>query len=119
MSEIQRPREQIISDNEQHIREEMARVGYASVASLEELGLTPEQIQQLRHVNLKEPCMGYFQTGRPDGTRAQAVTQAQPNRYVAANVFSPGLVGGRAANNDFQWEELERILREAKDNPAR
>jgi hypothetical protein len=113
-------REYQIEQNKEKIRELVTRIGYEEVSSMEELGLSPEQTSRLMVDRFPDRGgRAFYQAQREDGELAKAILQARQDRYVAADVFSPGLAGGRASNDDFQWDaELERILQEAKNNPS-
>jgi len=108
--------EQILRENREKIEGLMRGLGYNKVQVLEQLGLTPDQIAQITQVHVESENTGFFQASRKDGTNASALVEVNPNRYVAAEVFSAGLEGGHANNNDYIWDaELLPILRDAKD----
>lgn len=112
--------EHVVRENIERVRELMAKLGYENVSDLQALGLTEEQIKQLRFAGHGNSGDQFFTGARADGTKAQAIIQAQANRYVAAEVFSPALVGGHANNNDFIWDaELQPILEKAIRDEAR
>src|SRR3989344_5203358 len=106
MSEPKRGRdpsvEYQVEQNVERIRELAQGLGYEPVETLEALRLTPEQTERLMPSRSAEASgIRYYQAARTDGELAKAILRAGASRYVAADVFSPGLSGGRASHDDF------------------
>ena len=111
----------LIEQNKARLKELATAMGYSEVNSLEKLGLSADQTENLMVNRLPDDSgRAFYSAQRSDGTMAKAVLQARHDRYVAADVFSPGLSGGKASSDDWQWDaELHRIMDEAKNHPTR
>ena len=108
----------LVEANNEKVRELIEQLGYLPIETLEELGLSAEQIKQIRYAHPQEEGISFFKSSRADGTEAKAITRALPDRYIAADIFSPAFRGGHGANHDFNWIELKETLETAKDGKA-
>ncbi len=106
-----------IESNAETARELIMGLGYTP-ATLEELGLSASELQKILYAK-PEDGAALFKASRDDGTEAKAIIRSRPDRYIAADVFSPALSGGHGANHDFLWAELKDLLEKAKNDPTR
>lgn len=81
-------------------------LGYNQVPTLEDLGLTPEEIKQFHFISQTErrPTERYYMADRKDGGKAKTVTYPVTENTYTAEFFSPSHHGG---NNDFSLYEMK------------
>lgn len=110
----------------QKLEEITEKAGYAQISTLEELGLSPEEIKQVRWIkidqsNAAKDNVRFYSADRDDKTNdktnAKAIVKPNPtqsNTYQA-DIFSPAFYQGHGGNHDFSPSELEENLRIAKE----
>lgn len=100
--------------NQEKVKELLEQLGYSSVETLEGLGLSQDQLKEIRFVNLEADGVSFFKTSRADGAEVKAITRTYPTRYIAADIFSLAYYKGHGGNDDFNWDELKGSLETAK-----
>lgn len=105
-----------IEKNAETARELITELGYAP-ATPEELNLSAGDLRKILYAR-PEDGAAMFKASRNDGTEAKAIISSRPDRYIAADVFSPAFRGGHGGNHDFLWVELKDLLEKAKNDPA-
>jgi hypothetical protein len=109
-----------LEKNKGELRRLISELGFAEVNSADELGLTEAEKGKLFFIpDVTDPEAIFFKAARTDGTEAKAIVKARSDRYVFAEVFSPGLTDSHGGNHDFDWIELSSILKRAIEGPAR
>ncbi len=98
------------------------KFGYVSVATMEELGLTPEQMKQLtwnqRNPDIQRPHRRFYKAKRQDGEEVKLIAQPMNDgNVIAADIFSPAFYSGHGGNHDFNYTEMEWNMRQAIELP--
>jgi hypothetical protein len=97
-----------------------AKHGYVSVADMEALGLTPEQIKQIHWNSMSDntrPNQRFYTADRKDGQKVKLiVTPVGDGDVFAADFFTPGFYEGHGGNHDFSHHELDGNMQLALEN---
>ncbi len=105
-----------IENNAETTRELMKDLGYVS-ATLEELKLSARELEKVCYAKPEDDA-AFFKASRNDGTEVRVLIKFRPDRYFAADIFSPAFGRGCRGNHDFSWDELKYQLEIAKKDPA-
>jgi len=120
MAEINLERSDLIESNKETISRLAEEHGYERVNSLTDLDLTDEEIGRIRHTRHgNDSNRAYFTSQREDGSKVKVIIQALPNRYIAADIFSPAYSYNPAGNNDWLDVEFTQALDYALTAPAK
>jgi hypothetical protein len=101
--------------------ETAASNGYTSVSSLEELGLTSEQMQQFQYLDEKRRDANerYYRADRDDGTQVKVVARPILTGRYEAEFFSPAHYQGHRSNHDFSIHEMDGTFKFSLTGQAR
>jgi hypothetical protein len=89
--------------------------GYLSVATIEELQLSDEELAKLRLANRSLNFTRFFRADRSDGQIVKVIVALNGTTYHA-DFFSPALHEGHINNRDFGLEELNYYFDFAKND---
>jgi len=85
--------------------------GYSAVSSVEELGLTKEQLKQIHYGAKSTPYRRFYKATRDDGKEiVLIITPSGGGDTFSADIFSPAFHEGHGMNHDFNRGELEGNL---------
>ena len=90
--------------------DDLARsMGFVSIATIEDLNLTQEQIRQIREFNYRsllerEPYTKYFSMKREDGEEVKIIARPRADGCYYADFFS---LGDHGSNHDFSLSEMK------------
>ncbi len=96
------------------------QLGYEPNTSIEELGLSAEQIAQVRTSAVRTPDL-FFAANRIDGkvcVAASSMPTSRDSGKIDAHIFSPAFYNGCMHNSDFSVAEMRGNLENALKLPS-
>jgi hypothetical protein len=106
---LNRQEEEKVEEAGKKLDELAQSMGYVSVSTFEELGLTQEQIGKFSYHSLKEkrPSIKYYIANRKDGEKVRVVALPRSDGCYFAEFFSTNSHG---SNHDFSLSEMKGNL---------